>query len=67
MEGKIVITKSVNFPKGFDVEYDGKVADGLGFDEMMGLVASISMPENRPCLQWLKTPEQKAEWENKYL
>lgn len=43
---------------GFYVEFEGKTAEGLGYDEMIGLVVSIAMPEQRPCLQWLKTPEQ---------
>lgn len=42
----------------FDVSNFGKKAVGLTFDETLGLTASIAMPENRPCKQWLKTPAQ---------
>lgn len=44
---------------GFDVYYEDKLADSLTWDEMLGLVASITMPEKKPCLQWLKTREEK--------
>ena len=30
----------------------------LGYDEMIGLVIALTMPEVRPCLQWMKTDEQ---------
>lgn len=40
------------------VRHDGKYADKLGYDEMLGLVAAITMPEKRPAIHWLKTPEQ---------
>lgn len=40
------------------VSYNGKYADKLGFDEMLGLFVAISQPTERRCLQWLKTPEQ---------
>lgn len=41
----------------FNVRTDGRLADGLGFDEMLGLVASLTMPERRPCLYWMKDQE----------
>jgi len=44
------------------VTFDDKCADSLGYDEMLGLVASITMPQERPCLQWLKTKEQHQAW-----
>jgi len=50
----------------FDVLFEGKTAVGLCYDEMIGLVSSIAMPIKRPCLQWLKTPEQIKEWDEKY-
>ena len=45
---------------GWKVTLGDKYADGLGYDEMLGLVAAITMPEKRPALHWLKT---EAEWE----
>lgn len=42
--------------------YGDKYADALGYDEMLGLVAAISLPEKRPLLQWLKTAEQHQLW-----
>lgn len=50
----------------FDVYFEGKIAIGLGYDEMLGLISAISMPETRPCLQWLETPEQIKAWDEKY-
>jgi len=50
----------------FDVSFEGKKAVGVTYDEMLGLISSITMPENRPCLNWLKTPEQIKAWDEKY-
>ena len=47
---------------GWKVTYGDKYADGLGYDEMLGLVAAITLPEKRPTLQWLKTAEQHQQW-----
>lgn len=46
----------------FDVHLGDKFAYAAGFDEMLGLVASIAMPEPRPCLHWLKTQEEHDAW-----
>ena len=44
---------------GFFVVFDGDKSSGqLTYDEMLGLVAQLTMPESRPCLQWMKSPEQ---------
>lgn len=32
---------------GFDVEEDGKICDGLGWDEMLGQVAMLTIPPSR--------------------
>lgn len=45
---------------GWKVTLGDKYADGLGYDEMLGLVAAITIPVERPAMQWLKT---EAEWE----
>lgn len=47
---------------GWTVVCGDKYADGLGYDEMLGLVAAITMPKERPCLQWLKTEAQHQAW-----
>ena len=51
----ITVTKESN---GFKVQQGNKWADALCYDEMMGLVSSLTMPERRPCLQWMLTKEQ---------
>jgi len=50
----------------FDVTFEGSKAIGLTYDEMLGLISCIAMPQTKPCLQWLKTPEQIKEWDEKY-
>ncbi|HAE34632.1 MAG TPA: hypothetical protein PLI89_11770 [Chitinophagales bacterium] len=51
---------------GWNVIHGDKVADRLSYDEMLGLVVAITIPDKRPCLQWLKTKEQHEAYE-KYL
>lgn len=53
----IIIKKDGDF--GFDVWKGDKHSNHLGYDEMLGLVSALTMPENRPCLQWMKTKEQR--------
>jgi len=52
--------------KCFNVEFEGKTAVGVGYDEMLGLISATAMPLDRPCLFWLKTPEQIKAWDEKY-
>lgn len=47
---------------GFVVKQGNKEADGVGFDELMGLIAALTMPEKRPCLNWMQTKEQREAW-----
>jgi hypothetical protein len=54
----IIIKRDGNF--GFDVWQGNKHSNHLGYDEMLGLISALTMPENRPCLQWMKSDE---EWE----
>lgn len=44
---------------GYFVKHEDKYADGLSYDEMLGLVSAIMMPTIRPTLNWLKTKEQR--------
>ena len=50
-----------NLDGTFTVRYDRKTAQGLGYDEMIGLITQISMPKERKCLQWLRTKEEIEE------
>ena len=35
-----------------------KHSDYLGYDEMLGLISALTMPENRPCLRWMKSDKE---------
>jgi hypothetical protein len=52
--------------KGWYVAYGDKYADGLGYDEMLALVAAITMPDKRPALHWLKTKQEHAAWRQQH-
>ena len=56
----IVITQDEH---GWKVQQGDKYADWLGYDEMMGVVSALTMPKQRPCLQWMRTKEQHEAWE----
>ena len=43
---------------GLKVTYGDKYADGLCYDEMIGLVTVITSPTGEMCLHWLKTSEE---------
>lgn len=64
MDNKIEIEVTTRDAGNMDykVSHSGKFADGLTFDEMLGLVASLTMPESRRCLLWMKTQE---EWDDR--
>lgn len=47
---------------GWKVTIGEMYADGLTYEEMLGLIAAITMPERKPCLQWLKSTEQHQAW-----
>lgn len=59
----IVIKKDGDY--GFDVWQGDKHSDHLGFDEMLGLISALTMPENRPCLHWMRTEEKWRLWRSK--
>lgn len=50
----------------FDVHVGNKSTGQVTFDEMLGTVAQLTMPDNRRCLQWLKTEEQHQAFKNRY-
>lgn len=49
----------------FDVCVGEKTTDQLTFDEMLGVVAQLTMPSEKRCLQWLKTKEQHDAFKNR--
>ena len=57
----IIIKKEGDF--GFDVWQGDKHSNHLGYDEMLGLISALTMPKERPCLQWMKTEE---EWKRQF-
>lgn len=38
----------------FVVKSDGKTSDELGWDELLGLVAALTIPDKKPCVHWMK-------------
>ena len=48
----------------YEVHQGDKFSSHLGYDEMLGLFASLSMPEKRPCLHWMKSKEQHQKEED---
>lgn len=55
------ITIHKNEAGSFFVLHGEEFADKLTFEEMLGLVAALSMPAQRRCLQWLKTADALRE------
>jgi hypothetical protein len=49
----IVITQESR--NQFTVRRGERYADGLCWEELLGVVAAATMPEPRPCLKWLRT------------
>ena len=43
----------------FEVFQGDKSSGELGYDDMLGLISSLTMSKQRPCLQWMKTKEQR--------
>lgn len=48
---KIEIEKTNDSP--FIVKSDGKTSEPLAWEEMLGLIAALTIPENRPCVHWM--------------
>lgn len=51
---------------GWKVTYGDKYAHGLSSEEMFGLVAAITIPEDKRYLSWLRTKEQWEEHIDKF-
>lgn len=51
---------------GFDVHVGDKSTDMLSFDEMLGFVAQLTAPNNKRCIEWLKTKEQHEDFRKRF-
>ena len=50
----------------FDIHVGNKSTGPLTFDEMLGIVAQLTVPDTKRCLSWLRTKEQHDEFRKKY-
>ena len=48
---KIEIEKTNEGP--FIVKSDGKTSESLGWEEMLGLIAALTIPDKKPCVHWM--------------
>ena len=48
---KIEIEKTNDSP--FIVKSGGKTSEPLGWEEMLGLIAALTIPDNKPCVHWM--------------
>lgn len=55
----ILISKKDNH---YVVIQGDKSSSELGYDEMLGLIVALSMPKERPCLNWMKTQKQHQDY-----
>ena len=58
---KIEIEKTNEGP--FIVKSDGKTSEHLGWDEMLGLIAALTIPDNKPCVHWMHEEPTKLHFE----
>lgn len=47
---------------GYKVSQGDKYADGLGYDEMIGLVSSLTVLTRNYCLGWMRTKEEHEKY-----
>jgi hypothetical protein len=63
---KIIIEECRN---GFNVIHGDRYTEELTYEEMLGVISALTMPKERPCLQWLQTKEghesRRLNWSNK--
>lgn len=43
----------------FFVSHGDRFNERMSFEEMLGVVAAVLMPEKRPCAAWLKTASEE--------
>jgi hypothetical protein len=60
----IIIKKNEN--GHYIIVQGNKSSVELGYDEMLGLLVSLTLSEKRPCLQWMKT-DFEHEQQKKYF
>lgn len=53
-----IVIKKIPGTGCFDVVYGDKSTGQLTFDEMLGTIAQLTMPDNKRCLSWLKTKKE---------
>ena len=58
---KIEIEKTNDSP--FIVKSDGKTSEPLGWEEMLGLIAALTIPDNKPCVHWMHEEPTKLHFE----
>ena len=47
----------------FVVKSDGKTSEELGWDELLGLVAALTIPDKKPCVHWMKNDVKEVPFE----
>lgn len=57
----ITITRPNTETNAFNVYLGDKYADHLQFDEMLGLIATLTISDKKPHLQWLRTAKEHQE------
>lgn len=54
----IIIEIDKDIKNCFTVRQDDRYNDKLTYDEMLGTISALTMPKERPCLQWMRTEEE---------
>ena len=54
----IIIEIDKDRKNSFTVRQGDKYSDGLTYEEMLGTISALTMPTERPCIQWMMTEEQ---------
>lgn len=62
---KITIEK--NKGGSWNVTQADASADELCYEEMLGLVAALTMPNARPCVHWMETEAQREKRRQAYM
>ena len=60
---KIEIDKTNEGP--FIVKSDGKTSETLGWEEMLGLIAALTIPDKKPCIHWMHEEIRDVPFEEK--
>ena len=58
---KIEIDKTNEGP--FIVKSDGKTSEPLGWEEMLWLIAALTIPDNKPCVHWMHEEPTKLHFD----